>query len=146
LADLKDAPKWKGGCGYVRDQQQIEKKGPELLDVRPMGTKAAKDSKLLANAQLVIEQKHVQMLERKVKTQRDEFLLKIFSLNINSEEAKRWFAMKAQEAMEEMEDSSKPSRKKTKTGSLESGSSVEIDISTSCSSSNDEVSILETGP
>ena len=55
--------------------------------------------------------------------------------------------MKAQEAMEEMEDSSKPSRKKTKTGSLESGSSVEIDISTSCSSStDDEVSILETGP
>ena len=52
-----------------------------------MGTKAAKDSKLLANAQLVIEQKHVQMLERKVKTQRDEFLFKIFSLNINSEEA-----------------------------------------------------------
>jgi len=130
---LKDAPKWKGGCGYVRDQQQIAKKSPELLDVRPMGTKAAKDSKLLANAQLVIEQKHVQMLERKVKTQRDEFLFKIFSLNINSEEAKRWFAMKAQEAMEEMEDSSKPSRKKTKTGSLESGSSVEIDISTSCS-------------
>jgi hypothetical protein len=68
------------------------------------------------------------MLERKVKTQRDEFLFKIFSPNINSEEAKRWFAMKAQEAMEEMEDSSKPSRKKTKTGSLESGSSVEIDI------------------
>jgi hypothetical protein len=144
---LKDAPKWKGGCGHVRDQQQIAKKCPELLDVRPMGTKAAKDSKLLANAQLVIEQKHVQMLERKVKTQRDEFLFKIFSLNINSEEAKRWFAMKAQEAMEEMEDSSKPSRKKTKTGSLESGSSVEIDISTSRSSStDDEVSILETGP
>ena len=47
-----------------------------------------------------------------MKTQRDEFLFKIFSLNINSEEAKRWFAMKAQEAMEEMEDSSKPSRKK----------------------------------
>ena len=40
-----------------------------------MGTKAAKDSKLLANAQLVIEQKHVQMLERKVKTQSDELLL-----------------------------------------------------------------------
>ena len=55
--------------------------------------------------------------------------------------------MKAQEAMEEMEDSSKPSRKKPKTGSLESGSSVEIDISTSCSSStDDEISILETGP
>jgi len=43
--------------------------------------------------------------------------------------------MKAQEAMEEMEDSSKPSRKKTKTSSLESGNSVEIDISTSRSSS-----------
>jgi hypothetical protein len=120
---------------------------PALLDVHPMGKKAAKDSKLLANAQLVIEQKHVQKLERKVKTQRDEFLFKIFSLNINSEEAKRWFAMKAQEAMEEMEDSSKPSRKIAKTGSLKSGSSVEIDISTSCSSStDDEVSILETGP
>ena len=55
--------------------------------------------------------------------------------------------MKAQEAIGEMEDSSKPSRKKTNTGSLESGSSVEIDISTSRSSStDDEVSILETGP
>ena len=73
---LKDAPKWKGGwCGYVRDQQQITKTGPEfLLDVRPMGTKAAKCSKLLANAQLVIEQKHVQMLGKKVKTQCDECL------------------------------------------------------------------------
>ena len=40
---LKDTPKWKGGCGYVRDHQQIAKKSPELrLDVRPMGTKAAK--------------------------------------------------------------------------------------------------------
>ena len=49
--------------------------------------------------------------------------------------------------MKEMVDSSKPSRKKAKTGSLESGSSVEIDVSTSCSSStDDEVSILETGP
>ena len=86
---LKDAPKWKDGCGYVQDQKQITKKGPELLDVRPMGTKAAKDSKLLANAQLVNEQKHVQMLERKVKTQCDEFLFKIFSLDRNSEEAKR---------------------------------------------------------
>jgi hypothetical protein len=54
-----------------------------------MGTKAAKNSKLLANVQLVIEQKHVQMLERKVKMQRDEFLSKIFSLNSNSEEATR---------------------------------------------------------
>ncbi len=113
-----------------------------------MGTKAAKDSsKLLANAQLDIEQKHVHLLERKLKTQRDEFLFKIFSLNINSQEAKKWFAMKAQEAIGEMEDSSKPSRKKTNTGSLESGSSVEIDISTSRSSSTDDgVSILETGP
>jgi hypothetical protein len=98
---LKDAPKWKGGCGYVRDQQQIAKKGPELLDVRPMGTKAAKNSKLLANAQLVIEQKHVQMMEKKVKTQCDEFLFKIFLLNFNTAEAQRWFAMKHQEPMED---------------------------------------------
>ena len=42
------------------------------------------------------------MLERKVKTQRDEFLFKIFSMNSESAEAKRWFAMKAHEAMEEM--------------------------------------------
>ena len=73
---------------YVQDQQQIAKKSPELLEVRPMGTKAAKDSKLLANSQLVIEQNLVQMLEIKVKTQRDEFLLR-FSLNSYSEEAKR---------------------------------------------------------
>ena len=80
---MKDAPKWKGGCGYLHDQQQIAKKRPELLDVCPMGTKSAKDSKLLANAQLIIEhKKHIQMLERKVKTQHDEFLFKIFSLNI----------------------------------------------------------------
>ena len=91
---LKDAPKWKGGCGYVQDQQQITKKGPKLLDVYPMGKTAAKDSKLLANAQLFIEQKHVQIMERKVKTQHDEFLFKIFSLNNISEEAKRWFDMK----------------------------------------------------
>jgi hypothetical protein len=57
--------------GYVRDQQQITTKGPELIDVHPMGMKAAKYSKLLANAQLVKEKKHVQMLERKVKTQFD---------------------------------------------------------------------------
>ena len=55
--------------------------------------------------------------------------------------------MKAQEAMEEMEDSSKPSRKKPKNDSLESGSSVEIDVSTSrLLSIDDEVSTLETGP
>jgi hypothetical protein len=53
------------------------------------------------------------MLERKVKTQCDEFLFKIFLLNFNTAEAKRWFAMKPKEAMEEMEDhSSKPSHKK----------------------------------
>ena len=30
---LKDAPKWKGGCGYVQDQQQITKKGPEQVNI-----------------------------------------------------------------------------------------------------------------
>ena len=54
---LKDGPKWKGVCGYVRDQQHITKKGcPELLEVSPKGAKKAKDAKLLANAQLVNEQ------------------------------------------------------------------------------------------
>ena len=81
LAILKEAPKWKGGCGFVQDQQHITEKGPELLEVHPMGMKAAKNSKLLSNDQLVIEQKHVQTLERKVKMQPDEFLFKIFSLN-----------------------------------------------------------------
>jgi hypothetical protein len=54
--------------------------------------------------------------------------------------------VKVQEAME---DSSKPSRKKPRPilCFLESGSSVEIDISTSHSSSTDDAaSILETGP
>ena len=61
---LKYAPKWKGGCGYVQDQQYITTKGPELLEVYPMGKKAGKDSKLLVNAQFVIEQgEHMQMLE-----------------------------------------------------------------------------------
>ena len=40
-------------------------------------------------------------MERKVKTQCDEFLFKIFLLNFNTAEAKRWFAMKAQEPMED---------------------------------------------
>ena len=44
------------------------------------------------------------MLERKVKTQLDEFpFTKIFSMNSESAEAKRWFAMKAQEAMEDVD-------------------------------------------
>ena len=43
------------------------------------------------------------MLERKVKTQCDEFQFKTFSMNSESAEAKRWFAMKAQEAMEEID-------------------------------------------
>ena len=42
------------------------------------------------------------MNERKVKIQCDEFLYKIFPMNSESEEAKKWFAMKAQEAMEEI--------------------------------------------
>ena len=64
---------------------------------------------------LVIEQKHVMMLERKVKTQLDEFLFKIFSMNSESAEAKRWFAMKAQEAVEEIVAAiGKPAAEKTK--------------------------------
>ena len=47
--------------------------------------------------------------------------------------------------MEEMEVVSKPFHTKTKTGSLESDSSVEIDSSTSHSPTTDDtVSILET--
>ena len=34
---LKDAPKWKGGCGYVQDQQQITKKGPETSQYKWIG-------------------------------------------------------------------------------------------------------------
>jgi len=47
-------------------------------ELRPMGSKAAKNEKNVANVQLVIEQNHVVMLERKVKTQGDEFLLRNF--------------------------------------------------------------------
>ena len=84
-------------------------------DLHPMGVKAAKNEQHVANAQLVIEQKHVMMLERKVKTQHDEFLFKIFSMNSESAEAKRWFAMKAQEAMEEIDAViGKPAAKKAK--------------------------------
>jgi hypothetical protein len=43
------------------------------------------------------------MLERKVKTQHDELLFKIFSMNSELAEAKRWFAMKSQESMEKID-------------------------------------------
>ena len=111
-----------------------------------MGAKAAKNDKHVANAQLVIELKHVMMLERKVKTQRDEFLFKIFSMNSESAEAKRWFAMKAQEAMEEIDAViGKPAAKKAKKDILEFSSSAEVDVSTSPSAStDDDESILET--
>ena len=67
----------------------------------------------VVNPELVIEQKIDMMLERKVKTQHDEFLFKIFSMNSESAEAKRWFAMKAQEAMEEIDAvNGKPAAKK----------------------------------
>jgi len=94
---------------------------------------------------LVIEQKHVMMLERKVKTQLDEFLFKIFSMNSESAEAKRWFSMKAQEAMEEIDAViGKPAAKKAKKGIVEFSSSAEIDVSTSPSAStDDDESILE---
>ena len=54
-----------------------------------MGAKAVKNEKLVANAQLVIEQKHFTMLEIKVKTQRDEFLFNILSTNSESTKAKK---------------------------------------------------------
>jgi hypothetical protein len=75
------------------------------MSCNPWGQKPPKNEKHgVANAQLVIEQKHVSMmLERKVKTQCDEFLFKTFSMNSESAEAKRWFAVKAQEAMEEID-------------------------------------------
>ena len=73
------------------------------MNCNPWGQKPPKNGKHgVANAQLVIEQKHVMMLERKMKTQCDEFQFKTFSMNSESAEAKRWFAMKAQEAMEEI--------------------------------------------
>jgi hypothetical protein len=58
-------------------------------ELRPMGAKAVKNEKLVANAQLVIEQKHFTMLEIKVKTQRDEFLFNILSMNSESAKAKK---------------------------------------------------------
>ena len=56
------------------------------------------------------------MLERKVKTQLDEFpFTKIFSMNSESAEEERWFAMKAQEAMEDIDAAIwKPAAKKAK--------------------------------
>ena len=95
---LKEALKWKGGCSYVRDHSKL-KLDDLKYELHPLGVKAAKNEKHVANAQLVIEQKHVMMLERKVKTQHDEFLFKIFPMNSESAEEKSWFAMKAQEAM-----------------------------------------------
>ena len=111
-----------------------------------MGAKAVKNEKLVANAQLVIEQKHFTMLEIKVKTQRDEFLFKIFSMNRESAEAKRWFAMKAQEAMEEIDAViGKPAAKKAKKDLVEFSSSAKVDVSTSSSASTDhDESSLET--
>ena len=113
----------------------------------PVEAKAAKDEKHVANAQLVWKKQHVMtMLERKVKTQCDEFLFKIFSMNGESAEAKRWFAIKAQEAMEEIDAAiGKPVAKKAKQDILESSSSIEVDVSTSPSTSaDDDESILET--
>ena len=110
-----------------------------------MGAKAAKNEKHVANAHLVIEQKHVMMLERKVKTQR-EFLFKIFFMYSKSAEAKRWFAMNAQEAMEEIDAViGKLAAKKAKKDIVEFSSSAEVDVSTSPSAStDDDESILET--
>ena len=57
------------------------------FELHTMGAKEAKNEKHVANAQLVVEQKHVMMLGKKVKTQRNEFLLKIISMNSESAEA-----------------------------------------------------------
>ena len=45
--------------------------------------------------------------------QRDEFLAR-FSITSNSEEANRWFVLKVQEALEEIENSSKQFCKKVR--------------------------------
>ena len=113
-----------GWLRYVRDHSKL-KLDDLKYELRPMGAKAAKNDKHVANAQLVIELKHVMMLERKVKTQHDEFLFKIFSMNRESAEAKRCFAMKAQEAMEEIDAViGKPAAKKAKKDLVEFSSSA----------------------
>jgi len=53
---LKEAPKWKGGCGYVQDHSKL-KLDDLKYELHPLGVKAAKNEKHVANAQLVIEQK-----------------------------------------------------------------------------------------
>jgi hypothetical protein len=87
------------------------------------------------------------MLERKVKTQHDEFLFKIFSMNCESAEEKRWFAMKTQEAIEYVDAViGKPATKKAKTDTtLQFSSSAEeldVSISPSASSTDDDESVL----
>jgi len=132
---LKEDPKWKGGCSYIRDRKRS--KGDDL-DLRTVRAKAAKKEKQFSSARLVIKQKHVMIVEKQVKTQRDEFLFKIFSMNRDSEQAKRWFAVKAQEAMDELDEIGKPPPKKATNDLLDAGSSVEIEMTTSHSSSTDD--------
>ena len=50
---LKEAPEWKGGCSYVWDHSKL-KLDDLKYELRPMGAKAAKNEKHVANAQLVI--------------------------------------------------------------------------------------------
>ena len=66
-------------------------------------------------------------------------------MNSESTEAKRWFAMNAQEAMEEIDAVIGKPAKKAKKGIVDFSSSAEVDVSTSPSAStDDDESILET--
>ena len=110
----------------------------------PVEAKAAKDEKHVANAQLVWKKQHVMtMLERKVKTQCDEFLFKIFSMNGESAEAKKVIFHEGTRSNGgyrccDWETSSQ------KEDILEFSSSAEVDVSTSSSASTDDESILAT--
>jgi hypothetical protein len=48
---FKEATKWKGGCGYGRDHSKL-KLDALKYELHPMGAKAAKNEKHVANAQL----------------------------------------------------------------------------------------------
>ena len=66
------------GCVYVQDYSKL-KLNDLKYELCSMGAKATKNEKYFANAQLVIRQKHVMMLESMVKLHLMHFYSRYFN-------------------------------------------------------------------
>lgn len=132
---LKDSPKWRGGCGYIRkanlnDVKSANSEEEVDLTERPTGVKKAKKEAKKVDS---IEKRHLQIdemqanaMQRKARAQelaaitdRDKFFFSLFSLQPDSQEAKEWFSLKASEALAEMKERAAAKRRESGTVLLE---------------------------